>query len=168
MNRRIIFMCTPMGFYKRFVTEKTERIFKITEDEKRIYFCLGSLSHLDSKEDFWPSIQETINSHLETFPESTFIYFGWQVLEYFDKLKETYPDAIYFGFYINGFRDAESSISLMMANLYDLDRNEQRIRDRATKHFNKIESLYNAGPPTVNILHHYAGEEKIRNCFFIN
>jgi hypothetical protein len=159
-------MCTPLGSYKTFISNKAETVFNIREDEKRIYFCLGSLSRLDSTDNHWPRIKLTIEDHLKRFPETTFIYFGWEVLDYFDKLKEEYPNGKYFGFYINEEANTKSLLDKTLLKLYDLKRDETVIRNRFSRHYTQLEMWYNEGEPKVTILNEYDNNKK--RCFFIN
>jgi len=165
-DRRVIFISTPLGLHKPFIAEKTERIFKIREDEKRIYFCLGNLSRLDSTDDNWPRIQVTINDHLTRFPETTFIYFGWEVLDYIDKLREEYPYAKYLGcYYMRDGDDKELTISATLAKLYDIERDESIIKNKLDRHYAYLDRLYNEGEPTVKIKHKFCDDK--RRCFVI-
>jgi hypothetical protein len=168
MNRRIIFISSPLGFHKKFIVDKTEEIFNITENEKRLYFTLGSNVQLPSEEDFWPKIQTMIDKHLAQFPESTFIYYGWQVLEYLDQLRATYTDAKHLGFYLGKDPHAEFMIAEILANLYDIPRDELVIRNRMIRHYDKLEEYYNLGEPVVTILNGYQGKDNSRKCFIIN
>ena len=167
MSRKIIFIASPLGMHKRFVVDKAEEIFNITENEKRLYFTLGTGSQLVSEKNVWPDIQNTVDNHLTRFPESTFIYYGWQVLEYLDDLRKTYPDANYFGYYT--VKDhGESVLVEILANLYDIPHDETSIRNKMNQHFDRLEEFYNLGQPAITMLHGYEGKEQSRKCFFIN
>jgi hypothetical protein len=167
MNRRIIFISSPLGFHKKFIVDRTEDIFSISENEKRLYFTLGHTSQLVSTEDFWPNIQKTIDDQLKRYPESTFIYYGWHVIEYFDNLRTAYPDAECFGFYSS--RDHGKLIMVeLLGNLYDIPHDENSIRNKMHQHYDRLEQFYELGEPTVTVLTGYERKDKSRKCFFIN
>ena len=160
MNRKIIFMCTTLGYLKRFIATQTEDIFKITEDESRLYFNVGNIVGIESEDHTFDLVKEKIDDHGKMFPGKTFIYYGWLVTEFIHKLKKEYPTANFYGIRIAD-EFSEAVIDDWVSNSYDVKRDRELITARLTKQNDTLDTIYNSNIARIDI----DRTIKARKCF---
>jgi hypothetical protein len=153
-------MCSTIGYLRKFIATQTEEIFGITEDENRLYFNLGNISGVDTDDQNFDKVKETINNHLNLFPDRTFIYYGWQITEFMKELKEEYPHSKFYGIRIAD-KFNESMVADWVAISYDVGRNVDILTDRIKKHNDMLDAVWDSGKIQID----EKQTTKIRKCF---
>jgi hypothetical protein len=95
MNR-IIFLICPNGHGTGWAVDHAKSFFDTPE--KTITFKFGFTVNLDliGRTRPFNRIVETIKTHQSTFPEFSFVYCGWELIDCVDELYEKFPDAEFF------------------------------------------------------------------------
>ena len=95
MNR-IIFLICPNGHGMGWAVDHTKSFFDTPE--KTITFKFGFTVNLDliGRTRPFARIVETIKTHQSTFPEFSFVYCGWELIDCVDELYEKFPTAEFF------------------------------------------------------------------------
>lgn len=143
MNR-IIFLICPNGHGTSWAVDHAKSFFNTPE--KTITFKFGFTVNLDliGRTKPFARIVETIKTHQSTFPEFSFVYCGWELIECVDELYEKFPSAEFFittttlveDKFQNFLEDTKTPISQS-----DLDHTE--IRKHTLCQFQKINNFLN-------------------------
>lgn len=85
-----------MGQGKAYFIDHAEKIFNIGLSGKKVFFRFGAHSRIDLDPDPFDRISLTIKEHTETFSNTTFIYYGWEIIECLGQIYSEYSDAEFF------------------------------------------------------------------------
>jgi len=141
MNR-MIFLIGPNGHGTSWAVDHARSFFKLPE--KTITFKFGFNVNLDliGRTKPFNRIVETINTLQSTFPEFSFVYCGWELIECLDDLRDKYPDA---EFLITTTTFHEGKFQSWLENhktvISHLDTDNVAIRELTVGQFQKINNF---------------------------
>lgn len=140
MKNRIIFIATPMGTGKDYVLNNADELLQLS-GRPRIFFKFGALSRVmpDSRDPF-PRIQLTVTDHDQYFQDRVLIYYGWEIVECLDRIKNAFPHADFFLSYVDEDRIKENIYKKIIVNSFNPGDKEQ-VQVKIDYHYSTIKNF---------------------------
>jgi len=129
-----------MGQGKDYLIEHADKIFDIDLEGKRIFFKFGANSRMDLDTDPFERICLTIQEHIETFSNTTFVYYGWELVECLEQLYISFNKC---DFFIT-LKTSNSFRQQLLENILarsKVELNKEKIQHRIENHFDTVKNF---------------------------
>jgi hypothetical protein len=140
----MVFLIAPNGHGTSWAVDHSKDFFKVSE--KTITFKFGFTINLDLIGRIKPfnRIVETIKTLQSTFPEFSFVFCGWELIECVDELYNKFPDAEFFVTTTTFIEDKfQDFLKDNKSPISQLDADHAAIRESTICQFQKINNFLN-------------------------
>jgi hypothetical protein len=129
-----------MGQGKDYLIEYADKIFDIDLEGKRIFFKFGANSRMDLECDPFERICLTVQEHINTFSNTTFVYYGWELVECLDQLYISFNQCDFF-ITLKTSNNFKNNLLDNVCSRSKVELNKDKVWYRIEKHFKNIENF---------------------------